>query len=225
MMMRISEGTMDVLKNFSTINPSLAFKQGNTIRTVSEQKNILAQAVVEDAFPVDFAIYELNQFLGLASLFENADFAFGEADVTIRDEKNKSHSRYTYTDPSMVTSPPEKNLDMPDPEIQFSVTADDLKAVVSAANQLGLPEVVVRGGALGISLVATDMKNPTSNEYSRDVGESNGDIFNMVFKTENLKFISGDYDVKISKAGISHFKNISGHIEYWVATETNSEYE
>jgi len=223
--MRISEGTMDVLKNFSTINPSLAFKQGNTIRTVSEQKNILAQAVVEDAFPVDFAIYELNQFLGLASLFENADFAFGEADVTIRDEKNKSHSRYTYTDPSMVTSPPEKNLDMPDPEIQFSVTADDLKAVVSAANQLGLPEVVVRGGALGISLVATDMKNPTSNEYSRDVGESNGDIFNMVFKTENLKFISGDYDVKISKAGISHFKNISGHIEYWVATETNSEYE
>jgi len=224
-MMRISEGTMDVLKNFSTINPSLAFKQGNIIRTVSEQKNILAQAVVEDAFPVDFAIYELNQFLGLASLFENADFAFGEADVTIRDEKNKSHSRYTYTDPSMVTSPPEKNLDMPDPEIQFSVTADDLKAVVSAANQLGLPEVVVRGGALGISLVATDMKNPTSNEYSRDVGESNGDIFNMVFKTENLKFISGDYDVKISKAGISHFKNISGHIEYWVATETNSEYE
>lgn len=223
--MRISEGTMDVLKNFSTINPSLAFKQGNIIRTVSEQKNILAQAVVEDAFPVDFAIYELNQFLGLASLFENADFAFGEADVTIRDEKNKSHSRYTYTDPSMVTSPPEKNLDMPDPEIQFSVTADDLKAVVSAANQLGLPEVVVRGGALGISLVATDMKNPTSNEYSRDVGESNGDIFNMVFKTENLKFISGDYDVKISKAGISHFKNISGHIEYWVATETNSEYE
>lgn len=223
--MRISEGTMDVLKNFSTINPSLAFKQGNIIRTVSEQKNILAQAVVEDAFPVDFAIYELNQFLGLASLFENADFAFGEAGVTIRDEKNKSHSRYTYTDPSMVTSPPEKNLDMPDPEIQFSVTADDLKAVVSAANQLGLPEVVVRGGALGISLVATDMKNPTSNEYSRDVGESNGDIFNMVFKTENLKFISGDYDVKISKAGISHFKNISGHIEYWVATETNSEYE
>lgn len=224
-MMRISEGTMDVLKNFSTINPSLAFKQGNTIRTVSEQKNILAQAVVEDTFPVDFAIYELNQFLGLASLFENADFAFGEADVTIRDENNKSHSRYTYTDPSMVTSPPEKNLDMPDPEIQFSVTADDLKAVVSAANQLGLPEVVVRGGATGIALVATDMKNPTSNEYSRDVGESNGDIFNMVFKTENLKFISGDYDVKISKAGISHFKNISGHIEYWVATETNSEYE
>ena len=92
-MMRISEGTMDVLKNFSTINPSLAFKQGNTIRTVSEQKNILAQAVVEDAFPVDFAIYELNQFLGLASLFDNADFAFGEADVTIRDENNKSHSR------------------------------------------------------------------------------------------------------------------------------------
>lgn len=223
-MMRISDATMNVLKNFSTINPSLAFKQGNTIRTVSEQKNILAQAVVEETFPVDFAIYELNQFLGLASLFDNADFSFGEMDVTIRDEHNKSRSRYTYTDPSMVTSPPEKNIEMPNPEVSFSVTSNDLKAVVSAANQLGLPEVVVRGGATGIFLVATDTKNPTSNEFDRHVAESNGAIFQMVFKTENLKFIPGDYDVKISKAGISHFKNISGHIEYWVATETNSEY-
>lgn len=223
-MMRISDNTMNVLKNFSTINPSLAFKAGNTIRTVSEQKNILAQAVVEENFPVDFAIYELNQFLGLASLFENADYAFGEMDVTIRDENNKSRSRYTYTDSSMVTSPPEKNIDMPNPDISFTASADDLKAVVSAANQLGLPEVVVRGGATGISLVATDTKNPTSNEYSRDVAPQNGATFDMVFKTENLKFIPGDYEVKISKAGISHFRNTSGHIEYWVATETNSEF-
>lgn len=223
-MMRISDKTFDVLKNFSTINPSLAFKQGNTIRTVSEQKNILAQAVVEETFPQDFAIYELNQFLGLASLFDNADFAFGEMDVTIRDENNKSRSRYTYTDPSMVTSPPEKNIEMPNPEISFSVTAEDLKSVISASNQLGLPEVVVRGGAMGIFLVATDTKNPTSNEFERKVADSNGATFQMVFKTENLKFIPGDYDVKISKAGISYFKNVSEHIEYWVATETNSEY-
>lgn len=223
-MMRISDETMDVLKNFSTINPSLAFKAGNTIRTVSEQKNILAQAVVEDTFPVDFAIYELNQFLGLASLFEGADFHFGEMDVTIRDENNKSRSRYTYTDPSMVTSPPEKNIDLDNPEISFTASADDLKSVVSAANQLGLPEVVVRGGATGIFLVATDTKNPTSNEYDRHVGASNGAIFNMVFKTENLKFIAGDYDVNISKAGIAHFKKVHGYIDYWIATEANSEY-
>lgn len=223
-MMRISDETMDVLKNFSTINPSLAFKAGNTIRTVSEQKNILAQAVVEDTFPVDFAIYELNQFLGLASLFEGADFHFGEMDVTIRDENNKSRSRYTYTDPSMVTSPPEKNIDLENPEISFTASADDLKSVVSAANQLGLPEVVVRGGATGVFLVATDTKNPTSNEYDRHVAPSNGAIFNMVFKTENLKFIAGDYDVNISKAGIAHFKKVNGYIDYWVATEANSEY-
>ncbi len=223
-MMRISDETMDVLKNFSTINPSLAFKAGNTIRTVSEQKNILAQAVVEDTFPVDFAIYELNQFLGLASLFEGADFHFGEMDVTIRDENNSSRSRYTYTDPSMVTSPPEKNIDLDNPEIEFNMTADDLKSVVSAANQLGLPEVVVRGGATGIFLVATDTKNPTSNEYERHVAASNGAIFNMVFKTENLKFIPGQYFVSISKAGIAHFKKVNGYIDYWVATEANSEY-
>lgn len=222
--MQISEDTFNILKNFSTINPSIALKQGNTIRTVSEQKNILAQAVVSETFPVDFAIYELNQFLGLASLFEDPDFAFGGTDVTIRDAKN-SRSRYTYTDPSMVTSPPEKNIEIPSIEVEFSMTASDLKAVVSAAHQLGLPEVVVRGGGTGVSLVATDTKNPTSNEYSRDVAPSNGAVFQMVFKTENLKFISGDYEVKISKAGIAHFQCSTMNIQYWVATEANSTYE
>ena len=102
--MKISEQTIEILKNFATVNPSIAFKAGNKIRTVSEQKNILAQATVAEDFPKDFAIYELNQFLGLASLFENGEFDFGDNNVTLSEGKTKS--RYTYTDASMVTSPP-----------------------------------------------------------------------------------------------------------------------
>lgn len=217
--MKISDGTFDVLKNFSTINQSLAFKKGNIIRTVSEQKTILAQAKVEEAFPVDFAIYELNQFLGLSSLFEEADFDFGQSQVTLKE--GTARANYTYADPSMITRPPEKNIELPSVEVQFNMSKEDYKAVQNGANQLGLPEVVVRGRDGVISLVATDTKNPTSNEFSRTVGE-HGSEFRFIFKTENLKFIMNDYQVQISSQGIAHFK--SENVEYWVATEAGSEY-
>ena len=219
-MMKISDTTFDVLKNFSTINQSLAFKRGSTIRTVSEQKTILAQAKVEEAFPVDFAIYELNQFLGLSSLFDEADFDFGDSQVTLKEGTAKAN--YTYADPSMITTPPENNIELPSVEVQFNMSKDDFKQVLNGANQLGLPEVVVRGKDGLIQLVATDTKNPTSNEFSRTVGE-HGSVFDFIFKTENLKIIPNDYAVEISSKGIAHFK--SNNVDYWIATEAGSKYE
>jgi len=217
--MVISEKTIEILKNFATVNPSIAFKAGNKIRTVSEQKNILAEATVAEDFPQDFAIYELNQFLGLASLFENGSFDFGEKSVTLSEDGTKS--RYTYTDPSMVTSPPEKNIELPSVEVAFKLPKDVLARVLNAANQLQLPEVVVRGDGSVVKLVATDTKNPTSNEFAVDVAE-NGANFDFVFKTENLKMIAGDYTADISSKGIAHFK---GEVaQYWIATEAGSKY-
>jgi hypothetical protein len=218
--MKISDKTFNVLKNFAGINPSIAVKAGNVLRTVSEQKNILAQATVDENFPKDFAIYELNQFLGLASLFEDGDFSFADNNVSISEGTNKS--RYTYTDPSMVTQPPEKNLTLPSEEVKFNLAADDLKKVVNAANQLALPEVVVRGKSGSVSLVATDTKNPTSNEFSHNLNVSTDAEFEFVFKVENFKMISADYSVTISSKGISHFKGDA--VEYWVATESGSSY-
>jgi hypothetical protein len=219
-MMKLSDNTFDVLKNFSTINPSISVKAGNVLRTVSEQKNILAQAVVNESFPKAFAVYDLSQFLGLVSLFEDEDYDFGDAAVTISEGKNKS--RYTYTDPSMVTTPPDKNLELPSVEVEFDLSFDDLKKVVNAANQLGLPEVVVRGADGAVALVATDTKNPTSNEFSQDLGVEASATFDFVFKVENFKFMSDDYKVSISQRGISHFKGAK--VEYWVATEAGSKY-
>jgi hypothetical protein len=171
-------------------------------------------------FPVDFAIYELNQFLGLASLFEEADFDFGQSQVTLKEGTAKAN--YTYADPSMITTPPEKNIDLPSIEVQFDLFKADLRQILNGANQLGLPEIVVRGDGTKIELVATDTKNPSSNEFSRTMGE-HGATFKFIFKVENLKFIPNDYRVEISKQGIAHFK--SENVEYWVATETGSTYE
>jgi hypothetical protein len=219
-MMKLSDNTFDVLKNFSTINPSISVKAGNVLRTVSEQKNILAQAVIDESFPTPFAVYDLSQFLGLASLFEDEDYDFGDDAVVISEGKNKS--RYTYTPAHMVTQPPEKNLELPSVEVGFDLSFDDLKKVVNAANQLGLPEVVVRGSGGSVTLVATNTKNPTSNEFSHSIAENVEGEFDFVFKVENMKFMPDDYEVSISQKGISHFKGKK--VEYWVATEAGSKY-
>ena len=208
--MKLSESTVEVLKNFSTINPSLAFREGNTLRTVSPQKNILASCVVEETFPVDFAIYELNQFLGLNSIFDNGDIQFGEKGLEISEGSSKC--RYTYTDPSMVTTPPDKDLTLPTAEVRFDMSQDTLKSVVNAANQLSLPEIAVRGDGSSISLVAVSTEGAAVPEEE----------FSLVFKTENFKFIPDDYGVTVSSKGISHFKG--QRVEYWVATEAGSSY-
>jgi hypothetical protein len=219
-MMKISESTFDVLKNFSTINPSLAFKKGSKLRTVSPQKNILAEAKISESFPVNFGIYELNKFLGLTTLFDDADFEFEDTSVKIKEGRNVAS--YTYTDESMINTPPEKNIELPSTEVMFSLPKDSYRKVLTGANQLQLPEVVVRGKDGVISLVATDTKNPTTNEYSIEVGTSPA-TFQFIFKTENLKLIVDDYDVKISKTGIAEFNGT--RVNYWVATEKDSTYD
>jgi len=218
-MMKISESTFDVLKNFSTINPSLAFKKGNKLRTVSPQKNILAEASISESFPVNFGIYELNKFLGLTTLFDDADFDFETTSVKIKEGGNVAS--YTYTDSSMINTPPENNIDLPSVEVEFQLNKESYRKVLNGANQLQLPEIVVRGNDGVISLVATDTKNPSSNEYSVEVGTSPA-TFQFIFKTENVKLIMDDYNVKVSKSGIAQFTG--GRVNYWVATEKDSKY-
>lgn len=217
--MKLSENTVNVLKNFSAINQSLLFKAGNTIRTVSPSKNILAQAVVDETFPRDFGIYELNQFLGLVSLFEQGDLEFGDTAVVIKDGTYKA--KYTYSDPANIKAPPEKNIVLPSEEVKFKMTKEDLRRILNGANQLQSPNLVVRGSGGKISLVSTDVKEPSCNEFSHALGETS-ESFQFVFKTENFKFIQDDYDVTISARGIAHF--VGAKVEYWVATESSSKY-
>jgi len=221
--MKISEQTFDVLKNFSMINPSISVKAGNVLRSVSEAKNILAKAIIPDSFPKDFAIYELNQFLGLASLFEEGEYDFEDDDKAVFIKQGKHASRYQFVDSSMVTAAPEKELDLPTAEVTFKLDWSDLKKIINAANQLELPEIVVRGAKGKVTLVATDSKNPASNEFTQDLDIATDAKYQFIFKVENFKFMEQDYKVTISSKGISHFK---GEVaEYWVATESGSKYD
>ena len=217
--MKINKDTLNTLKNFSDINMSIEVKAGNTLRTVSVQKNILAQAEVETTFPQDFAIYEVNRFLGAISLFDNPDFEFGEKSVRIGNDRNSLN--YVYCDPSMIVTPPENNITVPDPEVRFKLSQDSLSRVLKAGNVLGTPEIVVEGGS-PMTVRAMDSQNDSSDTFHVNLDESTDKTFRFVFKIENFKMVPGDYDVEISSKGIAKFSQ--NQLQYWIATESSSTY-
>jgi hypothetical protein len=220
--MKFSQRTVQVLKNFSTINPTLHVLEGNTVRTLSQNKTVLAEANVQETFPREFSIYDLSEMLGVVSLFEEPDFDFENYFLTISDDNNAS-SQYFYADKSMVTIPPEKSIELPDTHIEFVLGDRVLKHILQAASVMGLPELIIQGDGESIKVVVTNTKNTTAHQFSYDVGKTT-EQFKIVFKVENLKLIAGTYNVTISKQRLAQFKLTDGSLTYWIAMEGSSHF-
>ena len=219
--MKISNDTRNVLKNFSTINSGIRVKTGNKLETISNMKNILAVATIDESFPQDFSIYNLPEFLGATSLLEDPDFQFGDASLTVAD--NNSSLAYFYASEGMVTAP-DKMITMPEAEISIDVSSTLLNELQKAGSVLGVNDLILSSDGTTIKLEVTDKKNPTSNTFSRIVGEGNGSTYTMNFKMENLKVLDGNYTVSVSSKGISHFNNTDIDLEYFIALEPDSNY-
>lgn len=218
--MRLSNDTMNVLKTFANINPSILIKPGSVISTVSPRKSVIGKAKVKEEFETQFAIYELPRFLGVLSLFEDPNLQFNDSSVRIADDKRSVN--YTYADPSMVIST-DKEITMPEAEVSFFVEWNDISNVLRAAGVIGLPEVAVVGDGSTITLQAIDSNNPSSDNYSVIVGQTDRE-FKKIFKIENLQLMKRDYQIDITQ-GIAHFKSINEgdtDLEYWIATEAKS---
>lgn len=223
--MELNENTLNVLKNFSGINPNVLIKQGNTIKTISEARNVVATAVVEQEFPQDFGIYDLSEFIGVLSLVDVPRLKFAEEYVTVGDSTGRSKVKYFFSPEETLTTP-QKDIIMPESEVKFTLTNDTLNKIKRAASALGHDEVSITGKDGVISLSVVDSQNSTSNAFSIDIdGEyPEGVDFNFVLNISNLKIITGDYDVQISSKRISTFKHKELNVQYWIALEKTSSY-
>jgi hypothetical protein len=215
--MKLSNETLTVLKNFSSINQGIQFKKGKKLTTVSAGKTVLAQANLADEFPQDFCVYDLNEFLSVHSLFKDSDIDFTDSDIVFKSGKRKSNYRMTAA--NMIVTPPEKEITLPSVDCEFTLSAEDYDAIIKAANVLSSPHIGVRSDGETVEVIAFDAVNNAAHTNSIQVGEGNGKKYTIVFKSENIKLISGGYDVKISFKGIGHFKNIKDDIQYWIAFE------
>lgn len=220
MIMKLSDNTLTVLKNFSGINQSISVKAGNTIRTISVAENILAEAKVEESFPQNFSIYDLNEFLGGMSLMRGADMEFG-SNHYVKIKNNRSAIKYFFADSSLIKQAPEKQINLPSEDVNFTLTESDLQSLTRAAAVYQLPDFSVIGDGNEISIVVRDKENDTSNTFSITVGETT-DEFVLNMKVENIKILKGDYDVVMSKRLISRWDNKDMPVIYWIALEPDS---
>lgn len=218
--MKLSDNTLTILKNFAGINNSILVKQGNQLRTISVAKNILAEASIEEQFPRQFAIYDLNQFLNGLGLHQDPDLDFSpDSYITIKEGKRRV--KYFYADPNVIISPPEKEITLPSEDVHFQLESASLEKLLKAAAVYQLPDLSAVGENGVVKLVVRDKKNDTSNEYAITVGETDKQfVFN--FKVENIKIIPGAYDVIVSSKLLSKFSNTRFDLKYFIALEPDS---
>ena len=219
--MKLTEKTLNLLKNFASINQSILFKKGSTLRTMSVMKNILAEADIGEEIPQDFAIYDLVQFLNGISLYGDPELDFqNESYLTIRDGKNH-RTKYFFADPSVVVAPPDKTLTLPTEDVSFTLDTNNLTQLLKAAAIYQLPDLAVVGDNGVVQLVVRDKKNDTSNDFSVIVGDTDKK-FSFNFKIENIKILPGTYQVVVSQKLLSKFSNKDYDLKYYIALEPDS---
>lgn len=213
--MKFTSRTTQVLNNYATINPSLIFKKGDTIMTMSPNKTVLSKAKLDQEFESEFAIFDLNRFLSALSLFKEPEIEATSKQIKII--SGGQEIKYTCADPSVINIKlPEKQVRLPKPDAAFSLSLEAFNSVNKAAGVLALPEIAVVGDGQKLFLKAINTKNMSGDNYEVEIGTSQKE-FIAVFKKEYLKIIPGNYEVSISSQGISLF---SGEfIDYWIAID------
>ena len=218
--MKLSDKTISVLKNFSSINQSILFKEGNKLRTISVMKNILAEATISEEFAKDFGVYDLNQFLNGLSLHQRPELDFGnDGYVVIRE--GKMRSKYFFADPNVIVTTPDKEITLPSEDVCFEVSTEQLDKLLKAAAVYQLPDLSAVGGNGVVKLVVRDKKNDTSNDFAIVVGETDSE-FSFNFKVENIKVLPGTYDVVVSQKLLSRFTSKNHDLTYYIALEPDS---
>lgn len=219
--MQIEQSTLSVLKNFSTINSSIMINPGSVLKTISPNKSIMAKAKIKQNIEDQMAIYDISNFLSAISMFESPILDFNEDNsIKITSKNDNRGIRYLFADPRTIVAAPDKELTVNNPSVTFKLTNKSITNVVKALGILNLPEIAIVGDGNKLTIQAVDSKKSQVSSYYDEIGVTDKN-FVAYFKSENVKIIPNDYEVKIAP-GISHF--ISEDIEYWIAVEQNSKF-
>lgn len=228
--MKIDTNTLKTLQNFASINPNIVFKEGETVvKTISEQKNIMAEAPLNTPFDSTFGIYDLNEFLSALALVNEPDIEVDGNVVRITSQKSKDGIEYICANQSILTHP-SKSINDPEYEVSVNLGVDEINQLKKASSVLGYDHLILEkeSGTAEIIAKVCDPQNSSSNVYKKVVAtlDQPTDVsFSFVFLIDNLKLIPGDYKVSLSSKLISKWTNDLAKTSYWIAIETTSNYK
>jgi hypothetical protein len=214
-MMKLSDNTIAILKNFSAINAGLAFTVGNKQKTIATDKSILAEATFPEKFE-EFCIYDLNQFLGNLSVVDDPEVKFEKEKVIIT--AGDFTINYYACQKNLIVTPPDKELEMVK-DVGFTLTSDAFKKMQTIASINNFPDLSFIGEKGVLYAVAHDKTMDTSNTSRYKIGEYQDKDFNVNFKVKNLKMLNQDYNVEIMLNGFTTFTSLDGNLKYYVAQE------
>jgi hypothetical protein len=219
--MQISSETINILKNFSGINANLVFKPGKELKTISEAKTIMANVSILEDFPVEFGVYDLNEFLSLFSLMDNPELDFSDKWLVMTDGSQKI--KYFYSEIEILTQP-SKDINMPDCEVVLDLSSDNLDKIRKAAAVLGHSELSLSSTGNEVVASVFNEKDATANTFDINLGTTSTETFNYVFSISNLKMLQGNYKVSISSRLISNWRNADNPLDYFIALEKSSSF-
>lgn len=219
--MKLSNNTLAILSNFSSINSNIYVRVGNVLRTVSIAGDISASATVEETFENEFAIYELPQFLKGLKLYANPELEFPDDKSHVLIKQGNHTIKYFLTEPDLVVAPENRDMRLPSEDVCFQMKAEQFDKLMKATNVFGLSDFTVLGKNGEITLQVRNKSNPTSNQVSIVVGETDED-FELNFDKNNLLMIEGSYDVVISKEMVAKFTNQDFDLTYFVGLSSDS---
>lgn len=214
--MKLTERTQAVLKNFATINNGLLIKAGNKQRTVSLTRDILAEAVLDQEFPREVPIYDLNGFLSMVSTFDEngeADIEFENTHMIIK--SGKRQLKYYYASPEVIFSPPDE-LELDQPEDRFDLPMEDLKLIQKMAS-FGLGDMHIVSSGKAIKIVVTNSENSSSNEMAIDIAAKIPKC-TAAFDVGLMKVMPLEYSVGVTENSIFMVDG-DGSTKYWIVIE------
>jgi hypothetical protein len=222
--MQLNETTIEVLKNFASIQKNLLIPEGDTVKTIADAKNVMAVAKLNQSFDKSFGIYDVDQFLSALGLVDDPTLDLGDRFVTVKDSSGRSSVKYFYSDADILTTV-SKDIPMPESEVRFKLDEATLGRVRRAAGTLGHEKMTITATEGGVLLSVVDNTDDTSNAFSITVpGSYDSENFSFVMNIANLQLLSGNYDVEVSSRLISKFTNESIDVCYYIALEKSSTY-
>lgn len=208
------------MKNFGTINGNLLLTPGMRLSTKSAKNTVVGKTNVTEEFPIEFGIYDINEFLGALSLFQHPELEFTDKYVTIKE--NADEVRY-YAAEKSVLSYLDKNIELPSTYVEFTLPATVLANIQKTAQILRGDILSIVGDGTTLYLEVGKQK-VESNSYRHNVGTTDK-TFRVNVKVEYFKMIPGEYTVSISSAKLTRFKSTTSDLVYFIAVEKDSTFD
>ena len=215
--MKFSDKTLAVLKNFASINSGVVFRPGKIQKTMDANKQILVEATLDDDFPAEFGIYDLNNFLGNVTLLKNPDINFTKEQATLTE--GDFWTNYLACSPNLIITPPNKELVLKNVDIKFELSNANFSRLLKVANMNTLTHISLVGENGSLLLKVYDPANDTSKHSASRLGDYAGNDFKVTFKTENLKLLPDDYEVELQIGTFAQFVNKDGSLKYFISQE------